>query len=227
MIRRFEVVPVPVVESMAESGELWQQMLRGTLPVFGVDDISPDHPYDLSPVVSLLQEHDVTVERTPPAELIANKPLTTADIEAHISAPEHFGEQSPDFDQDRYLHIDGDPAANGIDLSLHYTVTGRGVASFFDTTDEFAQDGYTFRRTDQRRATKLFLAGMVDDDQFEPKRHVIDCQPERLIVFRRGNRRPVGHIFQTTEFPRKYQLGWAGTPDIQRFSPTRLPTTQP
>lgn len=195
----FTTKEAPVFDTIEESLDLFYGMAEGLVPVFAVDDVDTVDEQLVQALLPFTSEYQLALDPR-------SSPFKRLGSTAMYGQPESEAEDFvPDFD----LHIDGRPGEKEVDISLHRTEYGRADASFFEPTDTFIAANLDAARFGLKgRVTPLFGEGKVDDRMFVPVRHHVECVPRRLVVFRRGGARPVGHIFRTTEYPRLSDLRW-------------------
>lgn len=175
MIVSFATVDVQRVPALEDSAPLFEAVVRGEIPAFVVDTVDPfvELGDALEPVAALMKDHGLTLNP------VGAEFLRTDAAEDH----------------DIPLHVDGEQGQH-VDLSLHRTLCGSAMASFFDTRSAGVSAAVV------EGATRLFHEGRVDEELLSPKRYLAEIASGNLVVFRRGGPAPVAHIFETIEHPR-------------------------
>jgi|GEM_PF-3923246 len=195
----FEIVDAPIAACLDESVNYFQQLVDGALPVFAADGVPDLSASTLAPYEEIIRTHNLTISGGSKINRVGSW------------IADHFTLEETDFP----LHIDGKVNVDEVDVSLHRTELGTAEAFFFEPTAEYLEADLEMEGMGLYvRLTDLFFEEQTDDRLFVPVAHRVTCKPDRLLTFRRGGARPLGHIFLTTTHPRTSELYWASSPSV-------------
>jgi hypothetical protein len=179
MLQKFNVVPIPEVESPADARELLHRFARSDLPALAIRNAGTE---GLEAAID-----GISADLPPGVETEA----TTAEFEfgdagwlGHVGL--HYDHEVPEV------------GSEDIPISWHLTESGIAVASLFAVGPRFTERAVGHRaQVDhmRREMEENFRAGVVDTDVMDPTNYQTTVTPGTLLVFKNGA--PYWHIFDT------------------------------